>query len=143
MKNNKGITLIALVVTIIVLLILAGVSIAMLSGENGILGNAKKARAQSAIGDAKDAIGLKINELQSEFYNKKYVDSPATTDAASATAYIISQLTTFSFPNTTITLTPTGTTSLAIKIEYTSDTGYHSDATLNETTQLQWTDTTP
>ena len=37
MKGNKGITLIALVITIIVLLILAGVSIAMLSGENSIL----------------------------------------------------------------------------------------------------------
>lgn len=37
MKNTKGITLIALVITIIVLLILAGGSIAMLTGENGIL----------------------------------------------------------------------------------------------------------
>ena len=35
LKNNKGITLIALVITIIVLLILAGVSIAMLTGNNG------------------------------------------------------------------------------------------------------------
>ena len=33
-KNNKGITLVALIVTSIVLLILAGVSIAMLTGEN-------------------------------------------------------------------------------------------------------------
>lgn len=43
-ESNKeyGITLIALVVTIIVLLILAGVSISMLSGDNGILKNAKK-----------------------------------------------------------------------------------------------------
>lgn len=36
-KNRKGITLIALVITIIVLLILAGISIATLKGENGIL----------------------------------------------------------------------------------------------------------
>ena len=43
MKNNKGITLIALVVTIIVLLILAGVSIAMLTGQNGILNRASQA----------------------------------------------------------------------------------------------------
>ena len=35
MKSQKGITLIALVITIIVLLILAGVTIAMLTGENG------------------------------------------------------------------------------------------------------------
>ena len=37
LKERKGITLIALVITIIVLLILAGVSIAMLTGQNGIL----------------------------------------------------------------------------------------------------------
>lgn len=37
MKKQKGITLIALVITIIVLLILAGISIATLTGENGIL----------------------------------------------------------------------------------------------------------
>ncbi len=44
MRKNKGITLIALVITIIVLLILAAVSIAMLIGENGILSQANKAK---------------------------------------------------------------------------------------------------
>ena len=43
LKENKGITLIAMVITIIVLLILAGVSIAMLTGENGILTQAQRA----------------------------------------------------------------------------------------------------
>ena len=42
--NVKGITLIALVITIIVLLILAGVAISMLSGENGILRKASNAK---------------------------------------------------------------------------------------------------
>ena len=37
-NNKKGITLIALVITIIVLLILAGVSISMLTGDNSLLG---------------------------------------------------------------------------------------------------------
>ena len=45
--NQKGITLIALVITIIVLLILAGVSIAMLTGENGILTQAQKAKEKT------------------------------------------------------------------------------------------------
>ena len=45
MRNQKGITLIALVITIIVLLILAGVSIAMLTGENGILNKATSSRS--------------------------------------------------------------------------------------------------
>ena len=44
MKKEKGITLIALVITIIVLLILAGVSIAMLTGQNGLLTQAQNAK---------------------------------------------------------------------------------------------------
>ena len=47
MKRNKGITLIALVITIIVLLILAGVAVAMLSGENGILKKAAEAKTKT------------------------------------------------------------------------------------------------
>ena len=43
-ENRQGITLIALVITIVVLLILAGVSISMLTGENGILTQANKAK---------------------------------------------------------------------------------------------------
>ena len=46
-KNIKGITLIALVITIIVLLILAGVSIAMLTGQNGILSQARRAEGET------------------------------------------------------------------------------------------------
>ena len=42
LKESKGITLIALVITIIVLLILAGVTIATLTGDNGILTKAVK-----------------------------------------------------------------------------------------------------
>ena len=45
-KRQNGITLIALVITIIVLLILAGVSIAMLTGENGILNQAQEAKSR-------------------------------------------------------------------------------------------------
>ena len=58
MKNNKGITLIALVITIIVLLILAGVSIALLTGENGILNQAQQAKTTNAIAEEKEKIKL-------------------------------------------------------------------------------------
>ena len=47
MRKQKGITLIALVITIIVLLILAGISLAILTGENGILAKAQLAKKQS------------------------------------------------------------------------------------------------
>lgn len=69
-NGNRGITLIALVITIIVLLILAGVSIAMLSGENSILSNATKARKDKAISDVKEQVLLAINTAFTE-YNAK------------------------------------------------------------------------
>ena len=47
-NENKGITLIALVVTIIVLLILAGISVSMLTGQNGILNRASEAKEKTA-----------------------------------------------------------------------------------------------
>ena len=46
-KENKGITLIALVITVIVLLILAGVTIAAISGDNGIIQRAVEAREET------------------------------------------------------------------------------------------------
>ena len=58
LRKNKGITLIALVITIIVLLILAGVSIAMLTGENGILNQAQNAKKQTDIASEKEAVSL-------------------------------------------------------------------------------------
>ena len=48
-RNERGITLIALVVTIIVLLLLAGVSISMLTGQNGILNRAAEAKEKTEV----------------------------------------------------------------------------------------------
>ena len=58
--RNKGITLIALVITIIVLLILAGVSIATLTGENGILTRANDSKKQTEIASVKEQAQLDI-----------------------------------------------------------------------------------
>ena len=63
-KRENGITLIALVITIIVLLILAGVSIAMLTGENGILTQAKKAKEETNLVDEKERIKLAVTSAQ-------------------------------------------------------------------------------
>ena len=79
MKGNKGITLIALVITIIVLLILAGVSIAMLTGENSILSRGSQASAENQLGAANDAISLLVANRVAEFYEKAYVNNNATT----------------------------------------------------------------
>ena len=59
-RKEKGITLIALVITIIVLLILAGVSIAMLTGENGILTQAQKAKNKTDEASEKEGIELAV-----------------------------------------------------------------------------------
>ena len=60
MLNNKGITLIALVITIIVLLILAGVSIAMLTGENGILTQATNAKEETTKVEEEEKIKMAV-----------------------------------------------------------------------------------
>ena len=57
-KKQRGITLIALVVTIIILLILAGVSIAMLTGNNGILTQGKRAKEETTVGHEKEAVQM-------------------------------------------------------------------------------------
>ena len=70
-RKNKGITLIALVITIIVLLILAGVSISMLTGENGILTQAQNAKEETEIASEKEAIQLTMINKEST-NNSKY-----------------------------------------------------------------------
>ena len=57
-RKQQGITLIALVVTIVVLLILAAVSIGMLTGENGIITQAQKSREETIIADEKEILSL-------------------------------------------------------------------------------------
>ena len=64
MKKNKGITLVALVVTIVVLLILAGVSINLVLGDNGIVKKAQDAKTKSAEASENDLKGM--NGLVSE-----------------------------------------------------------------------------
>ncbi len=59
MKSNKGITLVALVVTIIVLIILAAVTITMVLGNEGILG-----KAQQGAKDYSNAQKAEVNQLE-------------------------------------------------------------------------------
>ena len=73
-KSSKGVTLIALVITIIVLLILAGVSIAMLTGDNGILTQAKEAKEANIAGTEKEQIKLAMQSLKM----KKQADNVST-----------------------------------------------------------------
>lgn len=68
-KNNKGITLISLVVTIIVLIILASVSISLIfTQNNGLIGNAKEATNKTKEQMATEKINLKITNSQMNSY---------------------------------------------------------------------------
>ena len=73
--NNGGITLIALVITIIVLLILAGISIAMLTGSNGILSKANEADVENVRAEARERINLALDAVYTDLLTEKYVSS--------------------------------------------------------------------
>ena len=68
LKNKKGITLIALVVTIVVLLILAGVTISLLLDENGIIAKSKDAKTETRVSQIEDEVGM---WKQHNFINKE------------------------------------------------------------------------
>ena len=79
-KENKGVTLIALAVTIIVMLILAGVTIATLNGENGIITQAKNVKKMSEASSEKEAIELALSLTKMKKYldedNEYYIGTP-------------------------------------------------------------------
>ena len=64
LKNEKGITLVALVITIIVLLILAGVTLSMVMGDSGIFGKANSAKEKTQLSNAEETIKLAVLENQ-------------------------------------------------------------------------------
>ena len=71
LRRNKGITLIALVVTIIVLLILAGISIAMLTGQNGILNRAAEAKEKTRVAQEDESQKLKgYEDIMAQYTGK-------------------------------------------------------------------------
>ena len=66
LRNFNGITLVALIVTIVILLILAGITIATLGGENGLFKKVKLGKERYAISEAKEKLELEITNLQIE-----------------------------------------------------------------------------
>ena len=63
-EKNNGITLIALVVTVIVLIILAGISISVILGENGLVAKAKRAAVQTEEANANEEMGMYMASLR-------------------------------------------------------------------------------
>ena len=78
-KKERGITLVALVVTIVVLLILAGVSISMVLGNNGIVNKAKSTQVEQNKAYGKEVIESALKSVQIDILSGK-----KTTDATAA-----------------------------------------------------------
>lgn len=71
MRNERGITLIALVITIVVLLILAGVTITYALGNNGLFTNAQKAELNTELGNIRDYAGVAKLDVATTYYSNK------------------------------------------------------------------------
>ena len=87
-KNTKGITLIALVVTIIVLLILAAVSLNLVAGESGILSRAENASDETIKATAKEEVQLQLADLLAGYYEDKYLNKNTSVQGKSVGKYI-------------------------------------------------------
>ena len=74
-RNESGVTLIALVVTIVVLLILAGTAIAMLSGDDGIMTNAQRAQAANTEGEIREKYQMAFNAVKTDVDVNSALDS--------------------------------------------------------------------
>ena len=79
-KGKKGITLIALVITIIVLLILAGVTIAMVVGDNGILSRSNEAKETTNIAKIQEEIDLKVADWVIEYQTINFRTSDSSSN---------------------------------------------------------------
>ena len=99
MRSQKGITLIALVITIIVLLILAGVSIAMLTGQNGVLTRAGEAKDDTAKAEAVERINMALNAAYAQAMGPDGV--APTVDNVKAQDTALSNETNYTVDNTT------------------------------------------
>lgn len=69
--KNKGITLISLVVTIIILLILAGISIIALNGENGLIKRSKQAKDEHETAAAQEALSMELSAILAQSQGEK------------------------------------------------------------------------
>ena len=77
-NKSKGITLIALVVTIVVLLILAGVSIVVLFGDNGLIKQAKESSLQTKFADVEERANVIYADLDSKRYATGNINKKVT-----------------------------------------------------------------
>ena len=74
MKEEKGITIVSLVVTIVILLILVGISISALTGDSGIINKAKEAKSDTEYSQWEEKIDIAIINAESKYRNPELID---------------------------------------------------------------------
>ena len=97
MKNQRGITLVSLVITIIVLIILAGISINIVLGENGIITRAQQAKENIVLAQEEEARQLntlysQLNYIGDSNGNTGDVDSEAVQKLTEFNSIVIAQM---------------------------------------------------
>lgn len=120
LKNSNGITLVALVVTIVVLLILTSISINILTGDNGFITKAREIRNNIEKAEAEGQ--AKINSLQQAEYTEDGAVILNDENAPTINSMEVTDITETSF---TVKVTVTETGSGLAKIEYSIDDGEH------------------
>lgn len=122
-RTDSGITLIALVITIILLVILAGVSIAVITGDNGILSEARKAQTLTVQAEEKEQIILAYNAA----VTTKYADATYKASVGISTTELTEQLVTRQKAKATVT---DGDDTTTIKVTFTDSNNVY---TVNKT----------
>ena len=140
LKNNKGITLIALVITIIVLLILAGVSIAMLTGENGILTQAENAKTDTSDAEIADRINMALNGEFTNLLAEGHLSRPTASTAFGDADTILSAngLKGTDVTYTVSTIGTTGTEATVLTIKATGSKGEISGSITYDSTEKRY-----
>lgn len=86
LKENKGITLISIIITVIILLILAGITISLVIGDNGLIAKSKQSGKKAEISSEKEAIQISATQAIEEENGianlKKYLDYNVGKDKA-------------------------------------------------------------
>lgn len=133
-RNTKGITLIALVISIIVLLILAGVALNLVLGEDGITNRAVKTSKIQNISGAKEKLELQVAAYAGDFYQAKYVNGSVEA-SGTVGSYILEKFTNNSDFEEDYTLTKKDN---KITITNKKDESQKATATIDDNAKVSW-----
>ena len=131
MKNQKGITLVALVITIIVLLILAGVSISLVVGQNGVLTQASSAVITNEKATIKQDMEMAYSDANMDYVTKQ--STGTLTDADDMATLFASKVPNYTTTGTAVVKSGGTKGSTSVQVTYTATTKRVYTVTINMT----------